>query len=258
MATIRCPECNATHPAPADPTVHSMRCPYCGASVTVPDLEARRRHQLELEREARLHAQHHAAAAREARQEAREARREAREARERDDDRKERRRGRWLGRIFSLFAILLAPTIIAITVFDLPARLGFGADGSDRLGQVATQLRSTGCTTVRAIASTYATGTVSQLVAAPAGCLRILAAGAGDHSSLGLRLYAPDGKLVEQTRGDTLDPQLEHCLTAPATYRYEITTGPAAKGRLSHAVLTCPAPAPAATPAKPAPAKKSR
>lgn len=237
MATIRCPECNATHPAPADPTVLSMRCPYCGAAVAVPDVEARRRHQLERDREARLHAQHHAAVAREER-------REAREAEDRREERRERRRGRWGMGLVSLFAILLAPTIIAVTVFDLPARLGFGADGSDRLAQIATQLRGTGCTTLRPIDSTYATGTVSQLVtidpATAPTCLHVLAAGAGDHRTLSLRLFAPDGKPLEKS-GDTLDPQLTHCTPTGGTFRYEIAPGPAGKGRLSHTVLTCPA-----------------
>src|SRR5688572_15643399 len=124
MGMIRCQECNATHPLPADPRVTSMACPYCGAAMVVPDAEARRRFLLEQQREERLREQHRAA-------EAREARREAREAEERDADRKERRSGRWGMRLMTLFAVLAAPTIIAITVFDLPERLGFGASGAD-------------------------------------------------------------------------------------------------------------------------------
>jgi len=230
---IRCGECNASYPLPEDASVTSMRCPYCGAAIVVPDAEARRRYLLEQQREARLADQHRAA-------EQRELRREAREEAERKTDRKERRSGRWGTRIMSLIAVLAAPTIIAITVFDAPARLGFGASGADRLGQLATQLRGTGCTTVAAIRSQYATGTVSQLVTTDGvGCLRVLAAGAGDHRTLGLRLFDAEGNELAKAAG-TLDPQLTYCPTAAATLRYEVVVGPAAKGRLSHTVLGCP------------------
>lgn len=215
-----------------------MRCGYCGATVALADAEARRRHALELEREARLREQAHIA-------DARAARREAREAEERIEEKRERRRGRWGARIMTLFAVLAAPTIIAVTVFDLPARLGFGASGADRLKQVTAQLVATGCTVLAPVRSTYATGTVSTLVAVDGGCVRILAAGAGDHRTLGLRLFGSDGRQIAKAT-DALDPQLAYCPAVAETLRYEIVVGPAAKGRLSHTVLRCPAP-----PAKP-------
>lgn len=258
MATLRCPECNASHPLPADPTVTTMRCPYCGAAVIVPDVEARRRFLLEQQREDRLREQHRVAAEREARREAREAQADVEAGAERAAERRERRRGRWGTRLVTLIAVLAAPTIIAVTVYDLPARLGFGASGADRLAQMTTQLRAIGCTTIAPIRSRYATATVSTLIGVQAGCLRVLAAGAGDHRTLGLRLFAADGALLG-TSQDTIDPQLAHCTAAAATLRYEIVVGPAGKGRLSHTVLACPdTGAPTAPTAPPAAAGKRR
>lgn len=210
-----------------------MRCPYCGAAVAVGDAEARRRHLIEQQREARLLEQQRAA-------EARAARREAREDEDRRAERKQRRSGRWGARLMTLIAVLAAPTIIAITVFDLPARLGFGDSGSDRLAQLSTQLRAGGCTTLAPIRSQYASAPVSRLVTVEPGCLRVLAAGAGDHRALGLRLFDADGQEVAHTKADSLDPQLTYCTARAATLRYEITVGPAGKGRLSHTVLRCP------------------
>ena len=115
MATTRCPDCHASLVVPEDPTATTMRCGYCGATVALADAEARRRHALELEREARLREQARIA-------DDRAARREAQEAAERREDKRERRRGRWGARVMTLIAVLAAPTIIAITVFDLPAR----------------------------------------------------------------------------------------------------------------------------------------
>lgn len=232
MATTRCPECHASMVVPEDPTATTVRCGFCGATITLADAAERRRHALELEREARLRDAARAA-------EAREQRREAREDADRREDRRERRRGRWGTRLTTLIAVLAAPTIIAITVFDLPARLGYGASGADRLKQMTAQLASRGCTVLAPIRSTYATGTVSALVTIDAGCIRVLAAGAGDHRSLGLRLFDADGAQVAKA-ADTLDPQLAYCAKAPTTLRYEVVVGPAAKGRLSHTVLACP------------------
>ena len=232
MATVRCPDCHASLLVPEDPTATSVGCIYCGTRVGLTDADARRRHALELEREARLREQARAA-------HAREERREAREEVERREDKKERKRGRWGARLMTLVAVLAAPTIIAITVFDLPARLGYGGSGADRLRQMTAQLASTGCTVREPIRETYATGTVSKLVTVDAGCVRILAAGAGDHRSLGLRLFGADGALLGKTDG-TLDPQLGYCAPAATTLRYEVVVGPAGKGRLSHTVLRCP------------------
>jgi hypothetical protein len=235
MATTRCVECHASIPVPAELAATTMTCPYCHRAQAVPDLETRRRLLLDEQREARLAEQARA-------EEAREARREAREERERREEKQEAKRGRWGMRLLTLCAILLAPTIIAITVFDLPARLGFGASGSDRLGQMKAQLEGTGCTVVRGISSEYATSNVSKLVAVPAGgpCIRVFAAGGDGHGSLSLRLFGPDGKQLAASGNATTDPQLTHCARAPATLRYEIKVGPASKGRLSSMVLACP------------------
>ncbi len=235
MATTRCVECHASIPVPAALDATSMTCPYCHRVQAVPDLETRRRLLIEEQREARLAEQARAEAAREAR-------REEREEREREAERKEARRGRWGMRLLTLFSILLAPTIIAITVFDLPARLGFGASGSDRLGTIKQQLvERTGCTVVRDISSEYASSNVSRLFPVQAAqCVRIFAAGGDGHSSLQLRLFGPDGKQVAKSGDVTTDPQLRHCAVQPATLRYEIVIGPASKGRLSSMVLACP------------------
>lgn len=209
-----------------------MTCAHCHASQPVPDLEARRRLLIEQQREARLAAEARAV-------EARDARREVREERDRHHDQREARRGRWGMRLMSLFAILAAPTIIAVMVFDLPARLGFGASGADRLAQVKAQLEGSGCTPLVGITSSYATGNVSRIVSVQQQCLRVFAAGGDGHRSLSLRLFSADGKEVARA-GDTTDPQLAYCAAAPGMLRYEVGVSPAAKGRLSHMVLACP------------------
>jgi DNA-directed RNA polymerase subunit M/transcription elongation factor TFIIS len=248
--TARCVECHAMMPMPAELEATTMRCGHCGATQAVPDLEARRRLLLEQQREQRL--------AEQARAEAeREARREAKEALAHREEKKERRRARWGLRLTSLFAMLIAPVVIAITVFDLPARLGFGDAGAGRLAQVRDQLAGAGCQPVGGIREQYATGSVSKLVSVTAGqCVRVLAAGGDGHRSLSLRLFDGEGKEVARA-GDTTDPQLSYCAAAAGTLRYEVGVGPASKGRLSHLVLTCPpTPTPAAKPASPAPAGK--
>ncbi|MEZ4365547.1 MAG: hypothetical protein R2939_04565 [Kofleriaceae bacterium] len=232
MAT-RCAQCHAAISAPVALEATTMVCPYCGHEHVVPDLIERQQALIEREREARLREQ--AAAA-----EAREARREAREAEERRARRREGRRSTWLGIFITLVAVLTAPTIIAIVMFDLPARLGFGPSGADRLRPLAAQLEATGCTIARPIAETYATSTVSVLLPVEPGCVRILAAGAGDHRSLSLRLLDADGSSLAKAR-DSIDPQLSYCPRTAATLRYEIGVGKRAKGRLSHLVLRCPA-----------------
>src|SRR5689334_19119781 len=110
-----------------------MRCTYCGATSPVPDLAQRR---AELERRDRAK---------------RDAERQEDERLEREDKRREReeqlREGRRTRRgaiVMSIFATLTAPVIVSITVFDLPARLGFGASGADRLEQMKAQLAASG------------------------------------------------------------------------------------------------------------------
>ena len=223
-----------------------MRCSYCGHQQQVPDLEVRRRALVEQQREARIAEERRAEAAREER-------REAVAAQERAADRKSASGHRLRTWVISTITMLIAPVIIAITVFDLPARLGYGASGSDRLAQLETQLTGNGCKVFAPIDSEYASSNVSQLVAVDHQCIRVLAAGGSGHSTLSLRLFASDGKELAAA-GDTTDPQLTYCAENAETLRYEIKIGVASKGRLSHLVMACPAPPgppgpPAAAPA---------
>ncbi|HUQ04526.1 MAG TPA: hypothetical protein VM261_18625 [Kofleriaceae bacterium] len=228
----KCAECHAAITLPEDLEATTMTCPYCHASQPVPDLQTRQQMLLAHKREERIAEQQRA-------QEARESRREAREERERHEDKQEARRGRWGMRLTSLFAMLLAPTIIAVVVFDAPARLGFGDSGSGRLAQQRTLLAGQGCAPVGGISEQYATGNVSKLIpVAERQCIRVFAAGGDGHRSLSLRLFDADGKELTKA-GDTTDPQLRYCAKAPTTVRYEVGVGPASKGRLSHMVLTC-------------------
>jgi hypothetical protein len=141
--------------------------------------------------------------------------------------------------MISILSILIAPVIISITIFDLPARLGFGSSGSSRLEQIQAQLVTTGCTVLEPVDSQYADGNVSRLINVDPHCIRVLAAGGGGHSTLGLRLYSADGKQVGKA-DDTTDPQLSYCSKSAQVLRYEIVVSPASKGRLSHLVLQCP------------------
>lgn len=229
MAQVGCSNCGAKIPVPADLAATRMRCPYCGAEQPVPDLEVRRR-ALADERRVQL----------EERREAAERDQREHERRERAADRREARRGQWSTRLISIFAMLLAPAIISVTVFDLPARLGFGSSGADRIGQVVTQLGNAGCTVMVPATSLYASGNVSRLVTVDQGCLRILAAGGDSHRSLSLRLFSETGKELAKS-SDTTDPQISYCPRAPGLLRYEIGISPASKGRLTHAVLVCKA-----------------
>ncbi|HEU0036974.1 MAG TPA: hypothetical protein VFQ53_40465 [Kofleriaceae bacterium] len=250
--SARCRECHAAIHVPGDVHVLAMRCTYCGLEQPVPDVEARRQFLLEQQREARLDA--------ERRERAEQA---EREAAERHEERKQARRGRWVAWLGTLVGVLVGPTIIAITVFDLPARLGFGASGKDRLELIERQLATGGCTPVIAPDSQYANSNVTKLFPIAAGqCARVFAAGGDGHSTLGLKLFGPDGAQLVDGADNTSDPQLQYCATAAATLRFEIKIGVASKGRLSYMVLACPPPtpdAPAAEPEPPAkPAKKKR
>lgn len=257
MSVIRCNECHATVPIPEALSARTMKCGYCGAVLTVPDLAQREAAMLEQRRLA-LHERELEQAAHERYQQAQ------RQAVREHHERKERRSSvRW-GRVTTLLGMLLAPVIVSVTVFDLPARLGFGDAGADRLGQVAAQLAARGCIAVGAAESAYATGAVSRVVAAPTEgqppCLRVLAAGGPGHRSLRVRLFDLDGKELGSS-GDQSDPQLEECARASAAVRYEVVPGVASKGRLTHQALRCPAPAKAAGPTEPAkapPRRKSR
>ena len=252
MAVMRCGECHATIPVPTDLSAISMRCAYCGLEQPVPDLEARRRALVEAHREARVLEDRRAEAAHREGEAAQRERKDAADARDQADDRKATKNHRLRSGLISLVAMLVAPTIIAVTVFDLPARLGYGASGSDRLEVVQTQLLANGCTVLDKIDSEYATSNVSRLLPVDHQCVRIFAAGGNGHGSLALRIFGADGKELAKA-GDTTDPQLELCATSKETLRYEIDVGPAAKGRLSHLVLGCPA-----KPADPVPAKPKR
>lgn len=210
-----------------------MQCQYCGAVQPVPDLEARQRALFERQR-AEAHAQQRAL---EAAHRAEEARRAARREREEHAERKSS--VRW-GRLTMIFSMLLAPAIISVTMFDLPARLGFGGDGSDRIAIVAAQLTERGCQVVAPQASLYASSTVIKLVKLPRGsCLRVLAAGGPGHDSLKLRIFDLDGKEVAKS-DDSSDPQAKFCPPAAGTLRYEVVPGLLDKGRLTHLALACP------------------
>jgi hypothetical protein len=229
---VRCAQCHASIPIPVELEARTMQCQYCGAVQGVPDAAARERALWERQRaeaeaqQRQLDAQHRAE----------EARRAARRDRE---ERAERKRSvRW-GLVTTLLSVLVAPAIISVTVFDLPARLGFGADGSDRLGLIATQLTERGCQVVAPVAATYTSSAETRLVKAEAGtCLRIVAAGGSGHDSLKLRVFDLDGKEVAVSP-ESRDPQLEYCPKAAGSLRYEVVPGMLDKGRLSHMVLAC-------------------
>jgi hypothetical protein len=225
MAT-RCRECHAAIHAPAELDALTMTCGYCGLAQPVPDLAERQRvlaergrlalerDKLELERE---------------------------QAREDKLDKRRERRNKWLFAPFTVIPLLVGPAIIAVTVFDAPARLGCGATGGDRLEQIIAQLAKQGCTVLRPIESEYVKDPISKLVDVQDGqCIRVIAAGGSGHSTLSIALFAPWSVPPLVKMGDSREPQLAHCATTTDPLRYVITPGPAAKGQLSHAVLTCP------------------
>ncbi len=249
---MRCKECHATIPTPDDVHVLTTKCQYCGLDQPVPDAEQRRNHLLAKEREA-AHARflENREATRRAEIEQRNAEIEQRkkehewEKEQARQEKKERRRGDWsarLGTVITVIGALAAPVIVGITVFDLPARLGFGASGKDRLEQIQLQLASSGCSVVHAPDAEYASGPVSKLVDLKEGdCIRVFAA-AGDASHrLALKVFNPMNAEVA-SQASTVDPQLLFCSSAAQKVRVQIdSTG---KGRLSHMVLNCPAPPP--------------
>src|SRR5438552_19017483 len=109
MSVMRCSECNAKIQAPAELEAVVMRCNYCGHEGPVPDLAQRRaaiaeRERLALEKQKDAHAR-----------------------RERDLDRRDARGHRRRAWTISILSMLVAPVIISITIFDLPAWLGFGS-----------------------------------------------------------------------------------------------------------------------------------
>lgn len=226
MQTTRCAECHATIPVPEDFNVRVMKCQYCGNTQAVPNLVEREQLRL-AQQQAEFAAMQQAA--------------EFEHAVVRDHlDRKERKASiRW-GRVTTIFSMLLAPVIISVVVFDLPARLGFGAAGEDRVQQTQQLLAQRGCTVAHGPTSLYASGAVSKIVNVPNGCLRVVAAGGPDHGSLTLKIYDADGK-VRAKAESSADPQVEECVSAAAALRYEVQPGPASKGRLTHLAMLCPA-----------------
>ena len=210
-----------------------MQCAYCGAVQAVPDLQARERALIERQRQEQVAYQLEQEAYHRHEEAMREAAREA-------EDRKERKRGvRW-GMVTTVFSMLLAPVIISVTIFDLPARLGFGEDGSDRIALIATQLGEGGCKELVPSTSAYTKSTVTRLVKLEGGCLRVLAAGGPDHDDLTVRIFDVEGKEVAKSTASR-DPQLKYCSSAPASLRYEVVSGMMDKGRLTHLALACPA-----------------
>jgi hypothetical protein len=244
MSMVRCGQCHASIPVPEDLEARTMQCQYCGAVQAVPDQAARERALWERKR--------HEAYMYQAEQEAWHREQEAmREAHREHEDRKERKSGiRW-GRVTTIFSMLLAPAIISVTVFDLPARLGFGGDGSDRLNLVVQQLESRGCKAVAKPASLYTKSAVTTLAPLESGCLRVIAAGGPDQDSLKVKIFDLDGKEVAVSP-ESSDPQLEHCpKQAGGSLRYEVLPGMMDKGRLTHVALACPAKPAAAEPTDP-------
>jgi hypothetical protein len=231
---VRCAQCHASIPIPAELEARTMQCQYCGAVQAVPDLAARERALWERQRaqaeahQRQLDAQHRAE----------EAKRRAQRERE---ERAERKSSvRW-GRLMTIFSMLLAPAIVSVTVFDLPARLGFGEDGGERLGVITQQLAARGCQVIAPQVATYTKSTETRLVQVEAGqCLRVMAAGGGDHDSLTLKVFDLDGKEVAKSV-ESRDPQVKHCAKAAGSLRYEVVPGLLDKGRLSHVALACPA-----------------
>lgn len=231
MSMVRCSQCHATVPIPDELEARTMQCAYCGAVQAVPDLQARERALIERQRHEQLAYQLEQEAHFREQEAMREAYREA-------EERKQQRSGvRW-GRVTTLFSMLLAPVIISITVFDLPARLGFGEDGSDRAALIATQLGEGGCKPLVPSTSTYTKSTVTRLVKLESGCLRVLAAGGPDHDDLTIRIFDVEGKEVAKSTASR-DPQLKVC--TPGSLRYEVVPGMMDKGRLTHLALACPA-----------------
>lgn len=221
-----------------------MKCQYCGAVQPVPDLAARQQALLQ-QRQAELAAQQRQA------EEAREARREVSQQQESA----ERRRGvRW-GRVTTLAAMLVTPAILSVTVFDVPARLGFGGAGADRLALIAAQLVERGCRIAVPASSQYVAATVTQLVRVETGCVRAIAAGGPHQGALTVRIFDRDGAKVATSESSS-DPQIEYCPTGPGSLRYEVVPGLLDKGRLTHSALICPARAPDA--ASPRPASRSK
>jgi hypothetical protein len=229
MSSVRCDQCGAAIPLPDDVGITKLSCKYCGAERVAPDAEARRRALLD-ERRAKLE-EERAAAERAER---------ADDKRERHEEKKQHRRGMWATRLTSLLAVLAAPVIVSITVFDLPARLGYGASGADRVAQMTAQLEHGGCTVLQPATSLYTSGSVSQLVTVEDGCLRVLAAGGEGHRDLSLRLFSDGGKELAHSANSS-DPQLSYCARASTLLRYQIDVAPAAKGRLTHTALRCAA-----------------
>lgn len=236
-----------------------MQCQYCGAVQGVPDLAARERALWERQRHEAAQQQRQY----EAQHRAEEARRQA--IRDREERAERKSSVRW-GRLTMIFSMLLAPAIISVTVFDLPARLGFGDDGSERLGVIVQQFASRGCKMIAPQVSTYTKSTETRLVQVEAGsCLRVMAAGGGDHDSLTLKVFDLDGRAVAKSV-ESRDPQVKHCATGAASLRYEVVPGVLDKGRLSHVALACPTEPPAAAdgaaaedePVKSKPGKKPR
>lgn len=227
--SANCTRCHGALPAPEDQEVLSITCPYCGLVQPVPDADARHRRVLERERADLARRAHEADVER--------ARREA--ARD-QDDRREARKSRRGARLVTLLAMLTAPAIIAVTVFDLPARLGFGDAGEARVAQARDLLVASGCVALGAIREQYAEGPVSVTLPLEGRCVRVVAAGGPGHGRLGLRLLDADGKEVARAAASS-EPQLSFCPPAPVALRYEVETGVAAKGRLSHVALACPA-----------------
>jgi hypothetical protein len=177
---------------------------------------------------------------REAEEYERERIREAREMQREERSEKERRwNSRWTS-VVGFLSFLIAPVIISITVFDLPARLGFGGSGAERLELYKTQLEGTGCKVMQPIKSVYTKAPLSELLPPEGrGCMHVLAAGGPGHSQLTLKLFDHNGREAAKSEASS-DPRLVFCAPRDGMFRYEVGIGLLDKGRLSHMVLLCP------------------
>ncbi len=231
-----CAACNAPLALPADLAAVTLTCAYCGKTQPVPGMLERHRLLLEQTREARLLEQHRADVARDQAEAVTAARR----------DRQASRRSRWTW-LRGLVPLLLAPTIIAVVVFDAPARLGFGDAGEARLRLAIAPLRAAGCAERTPMDDLYASSPVVRAITVNAGaCVHVLAAGGPHHDRLRIRLLDGTGAELAKTEL-TSDPQLQSC-PRPGALRFVVDVAPAAKGRLSLAAFTCPPATPTAHP----------
>ncbi|MFH0900010.1 MAG: hypothetical protein V2A73_05205 [Pseudomonadota bacterium] len=227
---MKCENCGAPVSEPSDVAVLSIRCPFCGVEVAVPDAARR------LEAQQRLALVDVDARRVDAEIEERRLEREERAAENR------RTRRSWsLHRLFIALAVLVGPTIVVWQVFDLEGRY-WGSTGKERVELVLSSLKTNGCTVLVPPTVRYLKNeTLVEPLALDAGsCVKVLVAGGAGHKALELKLFDPSGALLE-TRPRGVDSQLARCVPASGVYSYHLATGLLEKGRATYAVARCPA-----------------